>query len=84
MTSEKQLQEMFQVNYFAQIYLTQMISRKMAKNKIGNIIFISSTSGINGDSGRLAYSSSKASILSTVKTLFSSKTPWLAQVTRLP
>ena len=46
-----------------------MISRKMAKNKIGNIIFISSTSGINGDSGRLAYSSSKASILSTVKTL---------------
>ena len=69
MTSEKQLQEMFQVNYFAQIYLTQMISRKMAKNKIGNIIFISSTSGINGDSGRLAYSSSKASILSTVKTL---------------
>ena len=33
MTSEKQLQEMFQVNYFAQIYLTQMISRKMAKNK---------------------------------------------------
>ncbi len=69
MTSEKQLQEMFQVNYFSQIYLTQMISRGMAKNKIGNIIFVSSTSGINGDYGRFAYSSSKAAILSSVKTL---------------
>ena len=69
MTSEKQLQEMFQVNYFSQVYLTQIISRGMAKNKTGNIIFVSSTSGINGDYGRFAYSSSKAAILSTVKTL---------------
>jgi 3-oxoacyl-[acyl-carrier protein] reductase len=69
MTSEKQLQEMFQVNYFSQIYLTQLISRGMAKNKKGNIIFVSSTSGINGDYGRFIYSSSKAAILSSVKTL---------------
>ena len=69
MTSEKQLQEMFQVNYFSQVYLTQIISRGMAKNKTGNIIFVSSTSGINGDYGRFAYSSSKAAILSTVKTI---------------
>ncbi len=69
MTSEKQLQEMFQVNYFSQVYLTQIISRGMTKNKTGNIIFVSSTSGINGDYGRFAYSSSKAAILSTVRTL---------------
>ena len=69
MTSEKQLQEMFQVNYFSQVYLTQIISRGMAKNKTVNIIFVSSTSGINGDYGRFAYSSSKAAILSTVKTI---------------
>ena len=69
MTSEKQLQEMFQVNYFSQVYLTQIISRGMTKNKTGNIIFVSSTSGINGDYGRFAYSSTKAAILNTVKTL---------------
>ena len=69
MTSEKQLQEMFQVNYFSQVYLTQIISRGMTKNKTGNIIFVSSTSGINGDYGRFAYSSSKAAIISTAKTL---------------
>ena len=36
----------------------------MSKNK-GNIIFISSTSGINGDVGRFAYSSTKAAIINT-------------------
>ena len=56
-------------NYFSQIYLTQMISRAMTKNKKGNIIFVSSTSGINGDYGRFAYSSSKAAVLNSVKTL---------------
>jgi|TARA_B100001964_G_scaffold90833_1_gene102047 3-oxoacyl-[acyl-carrier protein] reductase len=69
MTSEKQLKEIFQINYFSQVYLTQIISRGMAKNKKGNIIFISSTSGLNGDAGRFAYSSTKAAILNTVKTL---------------
>lgn len=69
MTSEKQIKEIFQVNYFSQIYFTQLISRAMVKNKKGSIIFISSTSGINGDFGRFAYSSTKASIINTAKTL---------------
>lgn len=69
MTSESQLQEMFQINYFSQVYFTQLISRKMARNKNGNIIFVSSTSGINGDYGRFAYSNSKAAIISLGKTL---------------
>lgn len=69
MTSEKQIQEMYKVNFFSQIFFTQNISRYMAKNKRGNIIFISSTSGTNGDVGRFLYSSSKASILSLTKTL---------------
>jgi len=69
MTSEKQIKEIFEVNYFSQLYFTQSISRVMSKNKKGNIIFISSTSGINGDYGRFAYSATKAAILNTVKTL---------------
>ena len=69
MTSEKNLKEIFQINFFSQIYLTQMISRAMAKNKKGNIIFISSTSGVDGDYGRLAYSSSKAAIINSVRVI---------------
>jgi 3-oxoacyl-[acyl-carrier protein] reductase len=69
MTSEKTIKEIYQVNYFSQVYFSQLISRLMAKNKKGNIIFISSTSGINGDQGRFVYSSTKAAIINTVKTL---------------
>ena len=69
MTSEKQLREIFQVNYLSQIYFTQIISKAMIRNKSGNIIFVSSTSGINGDYGRFAYSSTKAAIINTAKTL---------------
>ena len=68
MTSEKQLQEIFQINYFHKFFNSK-ISRSMSKNKKGNIIFISSTSGINGDVGRFAYSSTKAAIINTAKTL---------------
>ena len=46
-----------------------MLSKNMIKNKKGNIIFVSSTSGINGDYGRFAYSSTKAAILSATRTL---------------
>ena len=69
MTSEKKLKEMFEINFFSHIYITQLISREMAKNKNGSIIFISSTSAKRNDVGRFAYSSSKAAISSTSRVL---------------
>lgn len=69
MTSQSQLQNLFQINFFSQVYLTQLISREMVKNKKGNILFISSTSADGNDYGRFAYSSSKAAISSTVRVL---------------
>ena len=41
----------------------------MSRKKQGNIIFVSSTSGITGDYGRFAYSSTKSALLNSVKTL---------------
>lgn len=69
MTSENKLNEIFNVNYFSQIFLTQIVSRGMIKNKKGNIIFVASTSGINGDEGRFAYSATKSAIINSTKTL---------------
>ena len=80
MTSEKQLSEIFHVNYFSQIYLTQLIAKGMIKNKSGNIIFVSSTSGINGDYGRFAYSATKAAIINTVKILSKELSPYNIRV----
>tara|TARA_Y100000590_G_C15727847_1_gene1015902 strand:- start:2695 stop:3447 length:753 start_codon:yes stop_codon:yes gene_type:complete len=69
MTSEKKLKEMFQINFFSQMHLTQLVSREMVKNKKGNIIFISSTSAERNDMGRFAYSSTKAAISSAARVL---------------
>ena len=41
----------------------------MIKNKNGSIIYISSTSGIDGNEGRSAYSATKAAIISQAKVL---------------
>ncbi len=69
MTSEKKLKEIFEINFFSHVTLTQLISREMAKNKSGSIIFISSTSAKRNDVGRFAYSSTKAAISSTSRVL---------------
>ena len=69
MTSEKKLNEMFEVNFFSHIFFTQLISRNMLKYKKGNIIFVASTSGIRGDEGRFAYSATKSAIINTTKTI---------------
>ena len=69
MTSEKKLKEMFQVNFFSHVHLTQLISREMVRNKKGNILFISSTSAERNDYGRFAYSSTKAAISSAARIL---------------
>ena len=69
MTSQKDLQEMFQINFFSQDYLTQLVSKKMITKKSGNIIFLSSSSAKNADFGRFSYSCSKSSIETLSKTL---------------
>ena len=69
MTSSKKLKELFEINFFAQSKFTQYISKSMIKNKKGNIIYISSTSGIDANEGRSAYSSSKAAVIAESKAL---------------
>ena len=69
MTSIDKIKEIFSVNFFAQIYFTQFIVKNMINNKKGSIVNISSTAGEDGNEGRLAYSSSKASINSLTKVL---------------
>jgi len=69
MTSIKKLREIFETNYFSQTLFTQYMLKSMTKNKKGSIIYISSSSAIDGDEGRSAYSSSKAAIISHAKVL---------------
>ena len=69
MTPVKKLKELFEVNFFSQTIFTQYILKSMIKNKKGSIVYISSSSALDGNEGRSAYSSSKAAIIAQAKVL---------------
>ena len=69
MTSTAKYKELFDINFHSQILLTQFMLKSMIKNKKGNIVFISSSSGIDGNEGRSAYVSTKAAIIGQAKVL---------------
>ncbi len=69
MTPIDKYKELFEINFYSQILFTQIILKSMIKKKSGNIVFISSSSGIDGNEGRSAYVSSKAAIIGQAKVL---------------
>ena len=69
MTPSKEVEEIFRVNVFSVILISQIVAKKMIKNKGGNILNISSISAKENNFGRSIYSSSKAAIESLTKTL---------------
>lgn len=69
MTSQKALREVFQINYFAQVQITQFVVKNMMKFKSGSIIFMSSVMGLDALPGGTAYGASKSAIAMLVKTL---------------
>lgn len=69
MTSMDKLREVFEINYFSQIQIMQLISRYMMKQKSGSIINIASVGGIEANPGYLAYGSSKAALIWATKCL---------------
>jgi 3-oxoacyl-[acyl-carrier protein] reductase len=68
MTSSKKLIEMFDINLFSQMIFTQIIIKSMMREG-GSIINISSSSAIECNEGRVAYSASKAALISFTKTI---------------
>ena len=67
MTPIKKIREIFNINFFSQILLTQKLLNIMIKNKKGSIINISSNAAVECDAGRSGYSSSKAALIAWTK-----------------
>lgn len=61
-TSMEVLRKTFEINYFAQILICQIVFRKMMRNRSGAIVNISSAQALSPQKGRLAYASSKAAL----------------------
>lgn len=69
MTKMKTIRDVFEINFFAQIELTQLLFRWMSKNGGGNIVNIASNAGIDLSAGNCAYGVSKAALIAFTKTL---------------
>jgi 3-oxoacyl-[acyl-carrier protein] reductase len=69
MTPISKIKEVFEVNFFAQLKIIQLISRIMMHRKSGNIINIASASGIESYPGYSAYGTSKAALLYATQVL---------------
>lgn len=70
------IRELFDVNYFEQLHIIQMISKVMMRTKGGSIINIASVSGIEAYQGNLAYGSSKAALIYATKVLSKELAPF--------
>lgn len=70
MISIDKMREMFEVNVFGLMALTQLIStRFMMKQKSGSIVNIASVVGVEGSRGQIAYSASKGAVIALTKSM---------------
>lgn len=80
MTSIQQLKDVFQINFFSQVLITQLISKLMMRQKSGTIVNMGSIAGLENFAGYTAYGSSKAAIMSFTRTLACELAPYNIRV----
>lgn len=81
MISMAKMKEMFDVNVFGLLELSQYIAMKfMIKKNQGSIINISSIVGVEGSKGQVAYSASKGAVISITKSMAKELAPYNIRV----
>lgn len=69
MTSMDELKDIFQINFFAQVHITQGVSKLMMRQKSGVIVNLCSVGGIDAFPAYTAYGCSKAAMAYFTKTM---------------
>jgi 3-oxoacyl-[acyl-carrier protein] reductase len=69
MTPISKVREVFDVNFFAQLEMMQLLIRHMIRNQSGSIINVSSIAGIDLHAGNIAYGVSKNALIAATKTI---------------
>jgi 3-oxoacyl-[acyl-carrier protein] reductase len=69
MTPIDTIREVFEVNFFGQMLVTQFAARVMSRQKRGSIVNVSSIAALDGDPGQLEYVASKAALIGATKKL---------------
>lgn len=70
------IKELFDVNYFAQLQIMQLVCKVMMRQKSGVVINVGSVSGMEVYAGNLAYGSSKAALMYATKLLAKEYAPY--------
>lgn len=68
MTKMETIKDVFQINLFSQLLLTQLLAKNMMRYRSGSIIFLSSSAAYDGGAN-IEYSASKAALIGSVKRL---------------
>jgi len=68
MTSVDDIRDVFDINFFAMVQITQMVFRSMVRNGRGSIINMGSVAGLDLEEGNCAYGVSKAAVMAFTKT----------------
>lgn len=69
MTTMDKMKQVFEIDFFSQMLVTQYITKVMMKQNAGSVINISSVTAIDGNRGQVAYSAAKAAFIGATKTL---------------
>lgn len=69
MTPISKIREVFDVNFFSMLEITQRVLKVMAKQKAGAIVNVASISGLDLKAGNTAYGVSKAAVIAWTQTL---------------
>lgn len=69
MTPLSEMKKVFETNFFAAIYLTQLVVRVMRRQKNGVIVNLTSVAALDGNPGQVEYSSSKGALVAETRKL---------------
>lgn len=69
LTTVQAFKEQYEVNVFSPYLISQLVARRMTKQKSGSIIFMSSSEAEDANPGHIAYASSKAAVSCMAKVM---------------
>ena len=80
MMDDYTLRNSFEINFFAQVKITQMITRAMIRNKSGAIVNMASVAAFSGIEGQFEYTASKAALVGMTRRLANELAPYHIRV----
>lgn|SRR5574344_622533 len=80
MTPMAKVKEVFQINFFSLVLITQIVSKIMMRRRQGVIINMGSVAGLDNFPGYTSYGSSKAAVMAFTRTIANELAPYNIRV----